>query len=153
MAYEKLGLKNNTVLDETHIAHIEDGITSLDAKLDNVEAGTITITGIRESTADGGSNVITFSDNSTLTVKNGSKGSTGATGATGSKGDKGDTGAQGEPGEKGDKGDKGDTGPAYILNDTDKANIAVAVKNSLAKETWTFTLEDGSTVTKAVYVG
>lgn len=34
------------------------------------------------STADGGSNVYTFKDGSTITVKNGSKGSTGATGAT-----------------------------------------------------------------------
>ena len=54
---------------------------------------------------------------------------------------------------KGDKVDKGDTGPAYTLNDTDKNAIASAVKASLTKENWTFTLEDGSTVTKAVYVG
>ena len=58
----------------------------------------VTITSVSESTNDGGSNVVTFSDGKTLTVKNGSKGS---------KGDKGDTGSQGE---KGDKGDKGDTG-------------------------------------------
>ena len=103
VAYKKLGLKNNTVLDETHIAHIEDGITSLNEKLDEVEAGAVTITGIRESTDDGGSNVITFSDGSRLTIKNGSKGSTGATGATGA------TGSKGDKGDTGDKGDKGDS--------------------------------------------
>lgn len=48
---------------------------------------------------------------------------------------------------------KGDPGPAYTLTDTDKNTIAAAVKASLTTETWTFTLEDGSTVTKAVYVG
>lgn len=51
------------------------------------------------------------------------------------------------------RGPKGETGPAYTLNDTDKNTIADAVKASLNTETWTFTLEDGSTVTKAVYVG
>ena len=71
----------------------------------------------------------------------------------------GPAGPQGPEGPKGDKGDKGDTGetgphgPAYTLTETDKNAIAAAVKNSLTKETWTFTLEDGSTVTKAVYVG
>ena len=37
----------------------------------------VTITNISESTEDGGSNVVTFSDGKTLTVKNGSKGSEG----------------------------------------------------------------------------
>ena len=66
------------------------------------------------------------------------------------KGEKGETGAQGPQGEKGDTGAQG---PAYTLNDTDKNTIAAAVKASLTTETWTFTLEDGSTVTKAVYIG
>jgi hypothetical protein len=47
---------------------------------------------VSESTADGGSNIVTFSDGKTLTIKNGSKGSTGATGATGPKGDTGAAG-------------------------------------------------------------
>ena len=51
------------------------------------------------------------------------------------------------------KGEPGSQGPVYTLNDTDKNSIAAAVKASLATENWTFTLEDGSTVTKAVYVG
>ena len=80
----------------------------------------VTVKSVSESTADGGNNVVTFSDGKTLTIKNGSKGSTGA---------------------------------AYTLTAADKSSIAAAVKASLATETWTFELEDGSTVTKAVYVG
>ena len=47
---------------------------------------------------------------------------------------------------------KGAKGDSYVLTDADKANIAEQVKNSLATENWTFTLESGETVTKAVYV-
>ena len=53
-------------------------------------------------------------------------------------------GAPGAPGAQGDD---------YVLTDTDKANIAGKVKALLTEENWTFTLEDGSTETKAVYVG
>lgn len=51
-----------------------------------VDLGTVLTSGKQTttSTADGGSNVYTFSDNSTITIKNGSKGSTGATGVRGS---------------------------------------------------------------------
>lgn len=49
----------------------------------------VTVKSVSESSADGGSNVVTFSDGKTLTVKNGSKGS------AGSKGDQGDTGRRG----------------------------------------------------------
>lgn len=56
-------------------------------------------------------------------------------------------------GKDGKDGKDGATGPAYTLTDADKNTIAAAVKASLTKENWTFTLEDGSTVTKAVYVG
>ena len=43
----------------------------------------ITISGISESAADGGTNTVTFSDGSALNVKNGSKGSAGADGTDG----------------------------------------------------------------------
>ena len=43
----------------------------------------VTITKVTESSADGGSNVVTFSDGKTLSVKNGSKGSDGKEGADG----------------------------------------------------------------------
>lgn len=66
----------------------KDGTTSFDvlngAKGDKGDTGasgedgtSVTITKITESTADGGSNVVTFSDGKTLIVKNGSKGSSG----------------------------------------------------------------------------
>lgn len=41
---------------------------------------------------------------------------------------------------------------AYKLTDNDKTAIAEAVKASLPKEIWTFTLKDGSAVQKVVYV-
>lgn len=60
------------------------------------------------SSADGGSNVFTFTKKgggtATFTVKNGSKGSTGA------QGPKGDTGAAGTQGPKGDTGARGAAG-------------------------------------------
>lgn len=43
----------------------------------------VTVKSVSESTTDGGSNVVTFSDGKTVTIKNGSKGSTGAKGADG----------------------------------------------------------------------
>lgn len=49
----------------------------------------ITVTSVTESTADGGTNVITFSDGTTLHVKNGSRGSTGDKGETGAAGSNG----------------------------------------------------------------
>ena len=83
----------------------------------------------------------------------GPKGDKGDTGAQGAQGPKGDQGIQGIQGPQGATGATGPQGPAYTLTDTDKANIAASVKASLTKENWTFTLEDGSAVTKAVYVG
>lgn len=48
---------------------------------------------------------------------------------------------------------RGEKGDSYVLTAADKQEIASIVKGQLNKETWTFTLEDGTTVTKAVYVG
>lgn len=62
---------------------------------DGKDGTSVTVQSVSESTADGGSNVVTFSDGKSVTIKNGSKGSTGATGATGPQGPKGDTGAAG----------------------------------------------------------
>ena len=59
-----------------------------------VDLGTV-LTGGKQSTistADGGSNIYTFSDGSTITIKNGSKGSTGATGSPGAAGKNGSNG-------------------------------------------------------------
>lgn len=49
----------------------------------------VTVKSVSESTADGGSNVVTFSDGKTLTIKNGSKGTTGGKGDTGATGQRG----------------------------------------------------------------
>ena len=43
----------------------------------------VTVTKVTESTADGGSNVVTFSDGKTLTIKNGTKGNAGTNGVDG----------------------------------------------------------------------
>lgn len=46
----------------------------------------VTVSSVTESTEDGGTNVVTFTDGKKLNVKNGSKGSDGAPGATGATG-------------------------------------------------------------------
>lgn len=56
---------------------------------DGKDGASITVTNVSQSSADGGSNVVTFSDGKTLTVKNGSKGSTGAAGQDGADGKNG----------------------------------------------------------------
>lgn len=82
-------------------------------------------------------------------------------GDKGEKGDKGDRGADGtmtfedlteeqKESLKGDKGEKGADGTDYVLTEADKQEIATMAVEKLSSETWTFTLEDGSTVTKTV---
>ena len=72
------------------------------------------------STADGGTNVMTFTfgdgTSTTLSVKNGSKGSDGARGATGAKGEKGDRGPVGETGPQGNSG-IADASNKALIND------------------------------------
>ena len=41
-------------------------------------------------------------------------------------------------------------GDSYVLTEADKEDIAEMMIESLSVETWTFTLENGSTVTKTV---
>lgn len=85
------------------------------------------------STADGGANVYTFSDGSTVTVRNGSRGSQGPKGETGA------TGPQGAMGPQGPQGPKGEVGPmpslaGVIVRDEMSFSITVA-KNSYARYT------------------
>lgn len=91
----------------------------------------VTVTNVSESTADGGSNVVTFSDGKTLTVKNGSKGSQGEKGEQGDKGDKGDTGATGANGADGKTPVKGTD---YFTTE-DKTEMVNLVLSELP--TWT----------------
>ena len=61
----------------------------------------------------------------------------------------------GPQGPKGDTGDTGPTGPkgdSYVLTSADKAEIADIVLGELPTETWTFTLADGTTVTRTVVI-
>lgn len=75
------------------------------------------------STADGGTNVMTFTfgdgTSTTFSVKNGSKGSDGARGATGATGPKGDKGDRGPVGETGPQGNSGitDASNKTLVND------------------------------------
>lgn len=111
------------------------------AGADGKDGTSVTVKSVAESTADGGSNLVTFSDGKTLTIKNGSKGTkgdkgdTGATGPQGPQGDKGDKGDKGDTGATGPQGPKGDTGPAYTLTTTDKSTIVNSVLAALP--TWT----------------
>lgn len=41
-------------------------------------------------------------------------------------------------------------GNDYVLTDADKQEIATKANENLSSEDWTFTLEDGATVTKTV---
>lgn len=66
-----------------------------DKGADGKDGASITISNISESTADGGTNTVTFSDGSALKVKNGSKGSAGAPGAPGKNGTDGHTPVKG----------------------------------------------------------
>lgn len=66
-------------------------------------------------------------------------------------------GQAGAPGAKGDKGDKGDPGTTPVKGTdywttADKAEMVQDTKSALTSETWTFTLTDGSTVTKQVVI-
>ena len=122
---DKSGTKTATINDGADGANGSNGSNGKDGT-------SVTVKSVSESTADGGSNVVTFSNGKTLTVKNGSKGSTGAQGATGPQGPKGET---------------------YTLTDADKNTIASLVKALFSTEPWDFTLKDGSTVTKDMVIG
>ena len=60
----------------TKTATINDGADGQPGK-DGTNGTSVTVKSVSESTADGGNNVVTFSDGKTLTVKNGSKGTNG----------------------------------------------------------------------------
>lgn len=76
------GTKTATITDGADGAAGEDGTS-------------VTVKSVSTSSADGGSNVVTFSDGKTLTVKNGSKGSAGSTGPQGPEGPQGPAGSNG----------------------------------------------------------
>lgn len=106
----------------------QDGLPGSDGA-DGAPGTSVTVKSVSESTADGGSNVVTFSDGKTVTIKNGSKGSkgdTGEQGIQGEKGEKGETGAIGPQGPKGDPGAAGKDG----ANGKDGADGKTPVKGT-----------------------
>lgn len=98
-----IGENGNWYLGDTDTGMPSRGESGKDG-VPGKDGTSVTVANVTESTQDGGSNVVTFSDGKTLTVKNGA---TGAAGAAGPQGEKGDTGAQGPQGEKGDPGPQG----------------------------------------------
>lgn len=86
------------------------------------DGASVTVSSVSESTMDGGTNVVTFSDGKTLNIKNGKAGTPGKDGTNGKDGKDGYTpqkgvdyfdgedGKPGEPGAPGKDGAKGDPG-------------------------------------------
>jgi hypothetical protein len=113
----------------TSTARLYDGKDGDDGK----NGTSVTVTKVTESTADGGSNIIEFSDGKSVTVKNGNKGSTGATGATGAAGksayayakDGGYTGTEAEFAE--------DTNPDNIKSDAEAFIVTELAKRGQLK--------------------
>ena len=64
----------------------ESGAFKGDSGANGKDGTSVTVSSVSESTADGGQNLVTFSDGKTLTVKNGSKGSQGVQGIKGNNG-------------------------------------------------------------------
>lgn len=114
-----------------------------DDGVDGKDGTSVTVANVSESSADGGSNVITFSDGKTITIKNGSRGSAGKDGSNGSNGSDGvsathswngttltitsasGTSSANLKGDKGDsvKGDPGDPGADATINGVNALTI------------------------------
>jgi lysophospholipase L1-like esterase len=113
---DKNGTKTATINDGADGAAGSNGSNGKDGT-------SVTVKSVSESTADGGSNVVTFSDGKTLTVKNGSKGSTGAAGKDGSPGTDGINGADGYTPVRGKD----------YYTEADKAELTNYIATELAK--------------------
>ena len=90
------------------------------------DGSSVTVTKVTESTADGGSNVVTFSDGKTLTVKNGSKGTPGTNGVDGKTPTKGVDYFDGADGHTPVKG-------VDYYTEADKNEFTQYISNELAK--------------------
>lgn len=71
---------------DTYTITYTDGSTSTYTVVNGKDGTSVSVSSVSESSEDGGSNVVTFSDGKTLTVKNGKTGATGAPGYTPVKG-------------------------------------------------------------------
>lgn len=97
----------------------EDGKDGKDGK----DGTSVTVSKVTESTADGGSNVVEFSDGKTLTVKNGK------TGAAGKDGSDGLPGTNGAPGQDGYTPVRG----VDYYTEADKSEFSEYIATELAK--------------------
>ena len=147
------------ILDGKDGTNGKDGSPGADgapgAKGDPGKDGTNGVDGVTPHIGDNGHWYLGSTD--TGVKAQGADGQAGAPGEKGDKGDKGDTGAQGADGAPGAKGDKGDPGTTPVKGTdywtaADKAEMVQDTKSALTAETWTFTLTDGSTVTKQVVI-
>lgn len=108
------------------------------------DGASVTVKSVSESTADGGSNVVTFSDGKKVTIKNGKKGNPGADGYTpikgidyfdGKDGAPGRDGLDGGPGKDGADGYSPVRGKDY-WTDADKAEIKSYVDEAILGGEW-----------------
>lgn len=91
------------------------------------------------STQDGGNNVYTFSDNSTITIRNGTKGS------------KGDIGPQGPQGEKGDTGTAATISVGTVTTGAAGTNAVVTNAGTSSAAKFNFTIPRGANGTSATW--
>lgn len=145
----KITITDATGTTEASVYNGKDGDPGEDGK----DGTSVTVTNVTESTADGGENVVTFSDGTIVKIRNGSKGSAGKDGESGSDGEDGvsitsveqtttseaDGGtnvitvtlSNGQKatfniknGSKGSAGAPGADGKDYVLTEADKTAIA-----------------------------
>ena len=128
----------------------DDGYTPQKG-VDYFDGSSVTVKSVSESSDDGGNNVMTFSDGKTLTVKNGKSGADGVS-PTVAVSKSGKVTTIKITDKDGVKTATINDGDPYTLTDADKQTIVNAVLAAQTTETWTFELEDGTTVSKKVVV-
>jgi hypothetical protein len=146
---------------------------------DGKDGTPVTVANVTESAEDGGSNVVTFSDGKSVTVRNGKTGGKGDPGYTPQKnvdyvdGKDGTSvtiqsisestesggsnvvifsGGKSVTVKNGKDGKDGKDGTNYVITEADKSAIAASIMASLKTEVLNITYEDGSTGTMEVYV-
>lgn len=140
----------------------KDGVNGKDGK----DGTSVTITDIKESSVDGGNNVISFSDGNKLNIKNGSTGSPGTGGGGGIDADQLNAAVEealqeakesGEfDGEKGDKGDHGSGGKpvtTYGAKGDGKTDDTAAFKSALAENRIVFVPGGTYKLTSGITIG
>lgn len=126
ITYSKIGKEATITITDangTRAVTIKDGTDGKDGSngkdgtngKDGANGTSVSVSSVSTSTADGGSNIVYFSDGKSITIRNGSKGSTGS---KGDKGDQGDIGPQGIQGEQGIQGIQGPQGEGFKISKT-----------------------------------